>query len=90
MISGMRNQALALGCVRHGLPAEHGRGFDQLPEDVRAGLAGSLVKELEQRELWRAFGVVTAGFLRELRRSIPELAERVGAVLREAAESPWQ
>src|SRR4051812_15449287 len=31
MISGVRDHALTLACIRHGLPAVHGRGLDQLP-----------------------------------------------------------
>src|SRR5262245_45915417 len=34
MVSAMRDQVLALACVRHGLPAREARGFDQLPDDV--------------------------------------------------------
>ncbi|HEY1896542.1 MAG TPA: hypothetical protein VGG62_09740, partial [Terracidiphilus sp.] len=36
MISGVRDHALALACIRHGLPAVHGRGIDQLPMEVTA------------------------------------------------------
>ena len=36
MISGMRDQVLALACLRHGLPAREGRGMDGLPADVAA------------------------------------------------------
>jgi len=89
MLSGMRSQVLMLACVRHGLPAAHGRGFDQLPEDVRKGVAESLLREFEEREPWRAFKAVMESFLQELRHSLPEVAGRVEAVLREAAESPW-
>ncbi len=31
MISGVRDHALELACIRHGLPAAHGRGMDRLP-----------------------------------------------------------
>src|ERR1700676_5187663 len=36
MISGIRDNALALACIRHGLPAVHGRGVDLLPKEVAA------------------------------------------------------
>src|SRR5262245_6756212 len=34
MVSAMRDQVLALACVRFGLPAREGRGVDQLPAEV--------------------------------------------------------
>ena len=40
MISGVRDHALALACVRHGLPAVHGRGMDLLPQGSDGGIRG--------------------------------------------------
>ena len=34
MLSGMRNQVVALACLRHGLPSQQGRGADRLPADT--------------------------------------------------------
>src|SRR5207244_2027177 len=42
MISGMRDQVLALACLRHGLPAREGRGMDALPAHVAAPLQEAL------------------------------------------------
>lgn len=39
MLDDLRNQVLALACVRHGLVSFHGRGVDRLPEDWLARLA---------------------------------------------------
>lgn len=87
MISGIRDNALALACVRHGLPAAHGRGMDLLPRDVTEPFAGSLVRELEIGELSRAFGVAVHGLVREIRKSEPDLAERLeGALVALTAE----
>ncbi len=42
-ISGTRDHVLSLACRRRGLPASHGRGFDDLPPEVTAGFQGALV-----------------------------------------------
>ena len=49
--------------MRRGLPASYGRGYDELPADVRDRFAGSLVRSLERDELLRAFGAALDGFL---------------------------
>ena len=53
MISGLRDHALALACVRSGVPTVHGRGLDQLPREVTAKFESSLVRQLEPDELLR-------------------------------------
>lgn len=62
-ISSLRDYALSLACVRRGLPASYGRGFDELPTDVRDAFVGSLVRSLDRDELLRAYGVAVDGFL---------------------------
>jgi hypothetical protein len=62
-ISSMRDYALSLACVRRGLPASYGRGFDDLPSDVTEPFVASLVRSLDRDELLRAFGVALDGFL---------------------------
>ena len=74
MIGGVRDNALALACVRHGLPAAHGRGMDLLPSDVTAQFEGSLVRELDTTELSRAFRVVIHGLLSEIRSTDQDLS----------------
>jgi hypothetical protein len=66
MISAMRDQVIALGCLRHLLPERQGRGVDRLPSDLKARLEGGLVKSLNANELQRAFKAVTGVFLEEL------------------------
>lgn len=85
MIHGMRDQVLALACLRHGVPAVHGRGMDSLPQEVTAGLAQALVGSLEAPELRRAFGAVTEALLIEIERSDPVVANRLAGPLRELA-----
>jgi predicted nucleotidyltransferase len=83
MVSGMRDQVLALACLRHGLPAVEGRGADRLPPGVAAALAAGLVRSLEAAELRRAFGVVTEALIAEVGLADAGLAERLTAPLRE-------
>jgi len=83
MISAMRDTAMALACVRHGLPAVHGRGFDALPSESIARFQGSLVRMLEGEELSRAFRVVTEAFLGEVRFADVHLARRLEPALAE-------
>jgi hypothetical protein len=88
MIHGMRDQALALACVSRDLPAIHGRGFHLLPREVTSQFESSLVRELSQRELLRAFREVTDAFLSEVKHADPELGQRLRGVLMELTEIP--
>lgn len=81
MISGVRDNALALACIRQGLPGAHGRGMDLLPSEVTAQFEGSLVSRLNRDELWRAFGFAVRGLLSEIRSVDPRLAERLQPAL---------
>jgi hypothetical protein len=53
-ISAARDYGLSLACVRRGLPAHHGRGFDDLPSELRDLLNEALVTSLEHLALLRA------------------------------------
>jgi hypothetical protein len=81
MISGIRDNALALACIRHGLPADHGRGMDLLPKEVTAPFEGALVQRLDAIELSRCFGAAVDGLLSEIRSSDEDLARRLEGVL---------
>jgi hypothetical protein len=89
MISGIRDHALALACIRHGLSPAHGRGIDQLPSRVIAQLESSLVRQLDTTELLRAFRAVTDGLLSEIRSVDAELAGRLQEALTHLTESPY-
>jgi hypothetical protein len=80
-ISGVRDYALSLACHARGLPAAHGRGFDDLPADVRSGFTDALVLSLERDELLRALGCAIAGLLREAG-EVGELAAKAEPELR--------
>jgi hypothetical protein len=88
MISGVRDNALALACLRHGLPAAQGRGMDLLPTGVASQFEASLVGRLDITELSRAFKAVIQGLLREIRDTDTELAGRLEATLIALTETP--
>jgi hypothetical protein len=83
MISGMRDQVLALACLRHNLPANEGRGMDRLPSEVTGPLQCALVRSLDTEELLRAFRVMTNGLIREMHEADHTLAVRLEQTLRE-------
>ena len=80
MISGVRDNALALACIRHGLPAVQGRGMDLLPNGMAEHFEDSLVRQLNTAELSRAFRVVIYGLLGEISCVDKELAARLREV----------
>lgn len=87
MISGVRDHALALASIRHGLPSAHGRGFDRLPDEVTVSFEGALVRELDPAELSRAFRIAIAGLLREIQCVDQALAARLEAPLRSLSDT---
>ncbi len=62
----MRDYALSLACLRRDLPADYGRGFDDLPADVRDAFADSLATSLERNELMRALCSAIAELMRDV------------------------
>ena len=86
MISGIRDHALALACIRHGLPASHGRGMDLLPGEVTAQFEGALVRQLDAAELSRALRVAIHGLVDEIRSVDEELAGRLQGALMSLTE----
>jgi hypothetical protein len=80
-ISSTRDYALSLACRRRGLPAHHGRGFDDLPAEVRNVFINTLVTSLERDELLRALSCVIDGLLSEAT-EVQELAAKVEPQLR--------
>jgi hypothetical protein len=85
-ISGVRDSALSLACLNRALPAYYGRGFDDLPADVRRGFEAAIVSSLERDELLRALASAIAGLLREAR-EVRDLAMSVESELRALTES---
>jgi hypothetical protein len=87
MISAVRDHALALAALRHGLPAVQGRGLDKLPKAVKFAFEGALVRSLDVDELRRAFRVATECLLNEVRHSDSALAGRLEGPLAELSGS---
>jgi hypothetical protein len=85
-ISAVRDHALTLACVRLGLPAYYGRGFDDLPSEVRASIADALVRALDRDDLLRAWRQATTALLREAPGG-SETARRLEPWLRELTET---
>lgn len=80
-ISGVRDYALSLACRRRDLPARFGRGFDDLPRNVRESFRGALVRSLDRDELLRALRDAIEGLLREAD-EVRDFAASVEAELR--------
>lgn len=85
-VSALRDYALSLACRRRGLPAYYGRGFDELPDDVRERALGALPRFLDREELRRSLGCAIDLLLGETD-EVQEWAERVRPQLRQLAEA---
>jgi hypothetical protein len=77
MLSAMRDNALVLACIRHGVTTAHGKGFDKLPREVTEPYKAALVRQLEAGELRRAFSVVMNLYVSEVSFLDSELAKRL-------------
>jgi len=64
-IGCVRDHALTLACLHRGLPTGDGKGFDQLPQEVRDSSVPALVRSLERDELLRALSGAVSVLLRE-------------------------
>jgi hypothetical protein len=88
MLSGMRDEALALACMRRGVETIQGRGFDDLPEEEKSGFTACYARAMTQGELRRAFQATMRALVAEIRRQDGALAERIEPTLREVAGEP--
>ena len=75
-ITGVREQALTLACLKRGLDWANGRGIDQLPADVLSQATDGRVRSLDRPELLRALKASTKILFRE-GAGIDELLGRV-------------
>ena len=77
MLSGIRDNVLALMCKRQGVTAVQGRGLDDLGEEQKVRARESLAHSLEPAELNRAFRVTMGDLLEELRYADSDLAAKL-------------
>jgi hypothetical protein len=84
-VSWLRDQVLALACLRHGLPTSEARGVDRLPAEVRRPFEETLVRSIDEHELRRAFAAAVNLLLAESRLADPTLAKRIEPALLETA-----
>ena len=75
-VSSARYYALNLACLQRGLSSSHGRGFDQLPPDVRDQVSAALVRSLDRDSLLTAL-TATVAILRSQSSCIPDIAATV-------------
>jgi hypothetical protein len=77
MISGMRDQILAVACLRHHLPVYEGRGIHRLPPELLDSILPALVRSLGPQELHRALEAAGEGLLAQARQIEPSLTSRI-------------
>lgn len=81
-IGAVRDHALALACLRLGLPAVQARGYDDLPADVLARFDGTHVGSLQPERLGGALAAAVGALLHEgVEARIPRVdavAQRLG------------
>ena len=88
LISGVRDHALALACLRLGLDPRHARGYDELPAEVTDSFRGALVRSIDRAELLRTLGRAIELLLRESA-GVGELRAKVEGPLRELMGEEW-
>lgn len=64
-ISDLRDTALSLACMRHGLEENEARGFDGLPPQILALAQAAIVRSVDPAELLRALGAAVELLLHE-------------------------
>ena len=87
MLSGMRDNVLALICKRHAVAAVQGRGLDDLPDDQRTRAAECLAQSLDPAELIRAFRLTVSALVEEVERTDSELAAKLESPLHKLVSS---
>jgi hypothetical protein len=64
-VGAVRDRALSLACLRHGLPAVQGRGYDDLPTEILARFGTTHVPSLEPATLGAALTATVGELLHE-------------------------
>ena len=77
LLGRIRNRTLALASERLGHDSDDAAHVDDLPPDMLAALAGTLIGTLDEPSLVTATTVAASAFLNELGRGDPSLADRL-------------
>jgi hypothetical protein len=80
-LSSVRDQVLALACLRLGHPARHAKGAHLLPASLTVPLEAALIRSLDEPELRRALNAAVVALTEELALSAPALAARLTPML---------
>jgi hypothetical protein len=81
MIAQVRDQALALACLRHGLPARYGSAIDSLPPSLLSAFEDSLVHFVGADEARRAYRSAVTRLCAEAQQAGRAADDRVTAAL---------
>jgi len=87
LISGVRNQVLALACLRLGHTTAYAKGADLLPAELTAPLEATFVRSLDEAEMRRALAAAANALTAELELTEPALADRLRPTLAELSEA---
>jgi hypothetical protein len=85
-ISALRDQLLALACLRLGHTTWYAKGADLLPPELTAALKPTLVCSLDETELRRALAAAAVAFSAELERTDAAVADRLRPLFSELTE----
>jgi predicted nucleotidyltransferase len=87
LISGIRDEVLALACLRLGHTTAYAKGAHLLPRKLTAPLERTLVRSLDEAELRRALAAAACALGEELERTDHALANRLRPMLAELTAS---
>ena len=87
-VSTVRDHALSLACLRHGLPTVQGRGYDDLPAETLAGFGATHVSSVDPQALRFALAAAARELLREGEAARLPHVESVAQRLAEIARLP--
>ncbi|HZU58963.1 MAG TPA: hypothetical protein VFA06_23985 [Actinocrinis sp.] len=87
-ISALRDQIIALACLRLGRPTAYAKGAHLLPLELTKPLEATLVRSLDEAELRRALNAAALSMSAELDRTDPLLAARLNPMLTALTTTP--
>jgi len=80
-VGAVRDHALALACIREGLPASEARGFDGLSPETLARFEGAHIGALEPASLRSALGAAVGALLHEAKEARLPHADAIASSL---------